>query len=566
MSNTISTYQDKQDKLIRVLNKLNEFIKQGNQFGLDLPKEMYAKLDNAIQTVQGEKLKIALVGGFSEGKTSIAAAWIGKLDKSSMKISAAESSNEVKVYDIDDDCVLIDTPGLYGYKEQENSDFEIEKYKDITKKYVSEAHIILYVMNSKNPIKESHKDDLTWLFKELNLLPRTVFVLSRFDEVADVEDEKVYQHYLKIKQDNVRGRLNEFLQLTQQELNELKIVGVSANPFDEGMEYWLQNQEEFEKLSHIGTLQQATKAIVKHNGGLNEIANETRKTIFSDIILQELPKIEQKNKELSKVSHELEHLYLLQSSELKQLVKQINATRANIKNQLNNYFSDLLMQANGLGMQTVQDFLDTSVGKDGSLITSNINQIFMNETVGISSSLNHQIIKFDADLNNIDSFASTIMRQSLTHLTKNVKLNNTVVLAARDGINNATKMIGLDISKFLKFKPYGAINLAKNLNGVLAVLGVAMEVWDSYKQQEAEREFKQAIADFKHDIQTQQQEILQMIDSEDFIPAFFAGYLELERAINELKNQKQNEQDRQIAFESWKKQGEIIEGEFKQIL
>lgn len=134
MTDTVKTYQDKQVKLIQVLNKLNEFVKQGNQFGLDLPKEMHTKLNNAIQTVQGEKLKIALVGGFSEGKTSIAAAWIGKLDKSSMKISAAESSNEVKVYDIDDDCVLIDTPGLYGYKEQENSNFEIEKYKDITKK------------------------------------------------------------------------------------------------------------------------------------------------------------------------------------------------------------------------------------------------------------------------------------------------------------------------------------------------------------------------------------------------------------------------------------------------
>ena len=30
------------------------------------------------------------------------------------------------------------------------------EYQEITKKYVSEADIILYVMNSTNPIKESH--------------------------------------------------------------------------------------------------------------------------------------------------------------------------------------------------------------------------------------------------------------------------------------------------------------------------------------------------------------------------------------------------------------------------
>ncbi len=64
---------------------------------------------------------------------------------------------------------------------------EIERYKDITKKYISEAHLILYALNPSNPIKESHKDDLNWLFRTLNLLSRTIFVISRFDEEADIE-------------------------------------------------------------------------------------------------------------------------------------------------------------------------------------------------------------------------------------------------------------------------------------------------------------------------------------------------------------------------------------------
>ena len=64
-----------------------------------------------------------------------------------------------KVYEVDDNFVLIDTPGLFGFKEQFNADINaMEKYKDITRKYVSEAHLVLYVMNSTNPIKDSHKD------------------------------------------------------------------------------------------------------------------------------------------------------------------------------------------------------------------------------------------------------------------------------------------------------------------------------------------------------------------------------------------------------------------------
>ena len=38
-------------------------------------------------------------------------------------------------------------------------------------------------MDPTNPIKESHKAELEWLFRDLGLLSRTVFVLSRFDAV-----------------------------------------------------------------------------------------------------------------------------------------------------------------------------------------------------------------------------------------------------------------------------------------------------------------------------------------------------------------------------------------------
>ncbi|MFB6349054.1 LeoA/HP0731 family dynamin-like GTPase [Moraxella sp. ZJ142] len=564
MTDTIKAYQDKQQHLIALLNKLNSFIKQGSEFGLHLPKEMYAKLEN-INKQADEKLKIALIGGFSEGKTSIAAAWLGKLDKTSMKISAAESSNEVTVYDIDNECVLIDTPGLYGFKTQENDEHQIEKYKDITKKYVSEAHIVLYVMNSKNPIKESHKEDLIWLFKELNLLDRTVFVLSRFDEVADVEDEREYQYYLKIKQDNVKERLKDFLNLSPEQVNQLSIVGVSANPFDEGIEYWLQNPQEFEQLSHIGTLQSATKAIVEYNGGINQIANETKKTIFSDIILQEIPKIEQKNKEMSKITQELSHAFIMQNGELEQLSKRINHARGQIKTQLNGYFADLLMQVNGLGLQTAQNFFNTEIGKEGAVMDSNIQQIFSNETAGITSNLNNQMIKFNAELDRIDSTASQMMKQGVNHLIKNIKINNTMVIAARDGIRGVGGMLGLDLSKAMKFKPYGAIKFADKLNVAFAALGPLMEAWDSYQKAQEEEKFQQAIIDFKNDLQSQQAELLKFIDGDQFIPAFFQGYFELKKAVEDLGKQKQTEDDRQRAFNEWKKQGEVIDGEFREL-
>ncbi|MGL6011855.1 MAG: dynamin family protein, partial [Shewanella oncorhynchi] len=175
MENTLNGFKTQQLHALELLGKLAQFLELGKACGVTIDPTLSSKLQNVITSVNSDKLKVALIGGFSEGKTSIAAAWIEKLDKSSMKISHQESSNEVTVYEVGEDFVLIDTPGLFGFKQQENAETHaIEKYKEITKKYVSEAHLILYVMNSTNPIKQSHQEDLTWLFRTLDLLPRTV--------------------------------------------------------------------------------------------------------------------------------------------------------------------------------------------------------------------------------------------------------------------------------------------------------------------------------------------------------------------------------------------------------
>lgn len=565
MSETLKEYQAQQQRVLGLLSKLDGFLREGSEFGLELSDDVKDKLSNAINNVKEDKLKIALVGGFSEGKTSIAAAWLGKLDKSSMNISAAESSNEVSVYDIGDDCLLIDTPGLYGYKEQENSVFEIEKYKDITKKYVSEAHIVLYVMNSKNPVKESHKDDLIWLFRELNLLSRTVFVLSRFDEVADVEDEDEYQHFLNIKKNNVTERLQEFLKLNSQEVQQLSIVGVSANPFDEGVEYWLDNPEEFSKLSHIGSLQESTRKIVKNSGGMIDIVNDTRKTIFSDIMIREIPKVEQKQGEIAEVIGDLEHLWSNKQSELAGLGTQIRSARLNIKDSMKRFFDDVTMQARGVGMDTVADFLDREIGEEGSRIQSSLNSIFQNEIATVSLALDQQIVKFDTELENIDSAVSVMARKGVNHLVKNVKMDNKTVLAARDGVKAMTKYVGLDLSKMLKFKPHGAVKLANKLNGAFAFLGLGMEIYDSYKQAELKEKFEKSIKELIDNLKKQEKEILELVDSERFVPMFFQGYIDLERSYESLQGEISDYKDVNNRFKQWKYKGKAIEGEFREV-
>lgn len=123
--------------------KLLDFLAQGEVAGVSIDPALKEKLRKSIEG-SAMSSRVALVGGFSEGKTSIAAAWVGKLDKSTMKISHQESSDSVSIFEVERGLTLIDTPGLFGFKEKFNADtHEQEKYKDITKKYISEAHLVL---------------------------------------------------------------------------------------------------------------------------------------------------------------------------------------------------------------------------------------------------------------------------------------------------------------------------------------------------------------------------------------------------------------------------------------
>ncbi|GAA7429307.1 hypothetical protein MM0354_07450 [Helicobacter pylori] len=118
---------------------------------------------------------------------------------------------------------------------------------------------------------------MNWLFRTLNLLSRTIFVISRFDEEADIEDEEDYNKRFETKKENIQNRLNDLIFLSEKEKEGLRIVAVAANPFGWGLEYWLKHKEEFQKLSHIKTLQDATQKKIKENGGKLTIYRRSQK-------------------------------------------------------------------------------------------------------------------------------------------------------------------------------------------------------------------------------------------------------------------------------------------------
>ena len=81
---------------IKGLDELRKILKELGELGTDVCAEM-EKLDSAVQAIEADVLRIALLGAFSDGKTSVIAAWLGKV-MADMKIDMDESSDRLAIY------------------------------------------------------------------------------------------------------------------------------------------------------------------------------------------------------------------------------------------------------------------------------------------------------------------------------------------------------------------------------------------------------------------------------------------------------------------------------------
>ncbi|MGN8412100.1 LeoA/HP0731 family dynamin-like GTPase [Helicobacter pylori] len=560
MNETLEQFKRNQKRNQENLKKLLDFVHTGEKYGIKVEESLKDKIRNAMENVAGQKLKVALVGGFSCGKTSIAAAWIDRLDKS-MKIDHKESSDEVKIYNIDNEMELVDTPGLYGFKQKKHDSGKIERYKDITKKYISEAHLILYALNPSNPIKESHKDDLNWLFRTLNLLSRTIFVISRFDEEADIEDEEDYNKRFKIKKENIQNRLNELISLSEEEKEGLIIVAVAANPFDLGVEHWLKHKEEFQKLSHIKALQDATQKKIKENGGKLTIIEETKKSVIQDVVYRQMPPAKQALQDINREMEYLNKMIKKRRKDIQDLNKEISQARIHLREFIIRYFSDLIAQVSGTSLETFNDFVTREIGDKGINIETKVQNEFERQTQGIVNEIAKIETGFNADMSFFEKHAGALGKIGIDLLKQGGFINATNIKLARDALVATGKFVGTDLA--LKFKPWGAVNLAGSINKGLPLIGLAFEVWDSWKESQKIEKLEKAKGEMTSDFNNQKQEILNLINDETrFKQTCFPSVFDLEKCIQACEESVKKTQECTQGLEKWIQAGEdFIKGE-----
>lgn len=539
-----SFLQNNKQKALEVFKAFEELIKNGEQYGIDL-NDINAKLSSIKESLENNRIKVALIGGYSEGKTTLAAGWLGRLEEN-MNIDTEESSDSIQVYrpeGLEKDCEIIDTPGLYGFKSLQDG----TKFKELTLKYVSEAHLILFVLNPDNPIKDSHEETVKWLFRDLNKIDSVIFVINKMDDVANLKDPDSFQEKFEIKKQNVIDALDRIIELSENERNSMTIVGVSANPQERGLKFWLERKEDYLQRSRINELRERTNNILA-NSKVSLVQN-TNLSVIKDILIKQYDNTRPFINNLSETVESRKDIVDSLKNDFEIVQSKINGMMDPLSEELISYKNELVRKFIGSDETNFAIYVQEEIGKNAINFEIRLNNIFrryVDEINGLQSSLNKS---FENEINfaqNLLDKHNTLIKSGLTGL------NRIPVTQWHSIINNSRNFLNTNFNTAIKFKPWGITKLAKNVTGALAIIGIAWEIIGTvrsiYKSNKFDKSKKEVI-DSVSEIIDEHLKLLK--DKKKFIQTFAPHLKDLEKRINEFSMEYEKILQYKLDLENW---------------
>ena len=342
-----------------VLRKLKELSACGGACVEDCEQ-----IEKKLAELADETVSIALVGAFSDGKTSVIAGLAGEtLD--GMEIAIDEATDGIHVYEphaAKMPCRMVDTPGLFGEKGKE-MEGGFRRFEEITHGYLKEAHVILYVVESENPLKNSHKELLWHLLRTLGKADRTIFVINRMDDVVDVTNAEAYAEMAEIKKNTVRMRLQELIGLSMEEVGRARIVCVAADPGRKGMAIWKDHRDVYAKRSHMDDLRTAVSEFLTAHSAerlLDAAALETAYTVLRENV----EKVQRRCNDFERNAvPQLEESIRRQKSEKERIEKCAEQAARDCDEELADLRCALISEINGLTQENIVKFIDIRFGQ-----------------------------------------------------------------------------------------------------------------------------------------------------------------------------------------------------------
>lgn len=535
---------------LRHFDELRSLLKEGSNLGLVL-SDVINKLDSVVKSVSDDIIIIVLLGSFSDGKTTAIAGMLGRLDDS-MKIDLDESSDDLVVYrpiDLKDGFEIVDTPGLWGTKEKE-IDTKTVKFSEITEKYISEAHIVIYVCDALNPLKESHSHIMYQVLRTYNKLDSTIFVINKMDNAGyDLTDADEFNQGVSIKKQTLIKRLKDTIHLTQEEAEKLNIVCIAADPKSKGLEYWFTKMDDYLKRSRIGELRIVLNKVVS-NSDESLLKNSMLNASIKDMLLSTIQVIqiseEPTNRALEAMEGSCNDLRL----DLDSLKNDLIQSQQRMASKLDSLQESVLADIDGASAETINAVIESEIGIEEKDITfykliRNINLILNECAEQNNSSVNIHSINFEKEFEKQDGLIHNALQQGAGWLGK-IAISGEQVKKMRNIFAPAHK-----------FKPWGAIKMGEKWTKILNKAGVAIavliEAWDIWKAIKNKKKLAELKDELKKAINGYFSEVSKFFsDNDTYYQNFAPGYLDLQQQLRQREEDINVIRNRMISLGSFK--------------
>lgn len=495
----LKQFEVEKQSAISTLQQLKEVLTELGAIGMDVSVDIQ-KLEAALNTIKDDVLRIALLGAFSDGKTSVIAAWLGKI-MADMKIDMDESSDRLAIYrpeGLPDKCEIVDTPGLFGDKQKEDENLQI-MYEDITRNYISEAHLILYVVDATNPLKESHHQIVRWVLRDLNKLSSTVFIINKMDEVTDLSDPTLFSEQAAIKTETLKEKLQRAASLTDEEVKALRIVCIASNPNGRGLPFWFEKLDVYRNRSRIDELKKTTTSILDSSVRSTIIA-KTGIDVVAGVVSQRVLAAQNSLDELEVFAKQREQECERIREDLNNGKREVKRLAGQLFNELEGLEKQLMGKLRPLDFEDIRPFMEDEIGytQDNigyklSIKIKTIVDSYYDQTSLITSRLNQEInSQLDSSTSFLDSLGSDALKFVGSGLSNVSKISpdaiKATIFVARDLLAKTTGVV-------YKFKPWQASKLAAGISKWAGPAGMVFSLtadfYNAYKASELEAELKE---------------------------------------------------------------------------
>lgn len=551
---------------LQKLTALKQLLQKGVEYIPELQSYL-GKIDSIVDSINDGEISVVLLGSFSDGKTSAIAGLLGRLEDN-MKIDNDESSDELTIYrpkDLKKGFKIVDTPGLFGTKEREINGQNI-KFSEITERYISEAHIIIYVCDAVVPLKESHVEIIRRVMRDYHKLDNTIFVINKMDEAGyDLLDEYDFNNGCKIKKENLISRLRSTINLTPDEEKRLHIVCIAADPKGKGLQHWFSKIDSYYERSHIKDLRKCVNAVV-NNADTDKLSSSSYETSVSEIVDGLHKAIAGTEKPVSKAIAKMERDCTEIEEDGKHLKSELTLSRNELRQAINEIKNDAIREINGASLETIGEVISNQLGVQNNQVTFYVFQDKLSAQIeqcceANANNVNLAAVKIEKAYSMQDAMLNDAVKYGVVQL-KNLNISGEQIKAVRDVI-----------AKGYKFKPWGAINMGKNITKwagwIGAGLGVAFELYGWYKKYENQKKLSELKNSLTNAVNDCICNVFKTFESDNeyyknFAPSYLLLCQKIKERDEEIASLKQKVQDLEKYkrdIDAWKNSAEYVDFE-----